>query len=179
MTREESGKWEIGQDVAVVEKERRIPKGAPCIPDPSARVEKQRLVEDPQGAIAIGGLVTKGSGEGLGKMMCVEGQGPHARREETVDGKGQQGLVKDRNQRLGKDVGQRREARAETRGKNERSGSAHAAGFLSADSRSMRRRIASAAQAAPKPLSILVTVTPLAQLLTMPSRAASPSKLAP
>ncbi len=36
-----------------------------------------------------------------------------------------------------------------------------------------------AAKAAPKPLSILTTVMPLAQLLSMPSRAARPPKLAP
>jgi hypothetical protein len=39
--------------------------------------------------------------------------------------------------------------------------------------------IALATAAAPKPLSILTTETPLAQLFSIPSRAASPPKLAP
>jgi hypothetical protein len=42
-----------------------------------------------------------------------------------------------------------------------------------------RRQMRLAAAAAPKPLSILTTVTPAAQELSMPSRAASPPNDAP
>ena len=45
--------------------------------------------------------------------------------------------------------------------------------------RSAMRLIVEAATAAPKPLSMLTTVTPVAQELSMPRRAASPPKLAP
>ena len=44
---------------------------------------------------------------------------------------------------------------------------------------SLFRLIRLAAKAAPKPLSILTTVTPLAQELSMPSRAAIPPNAAP
>ena len=47
------------------------------------------------------------------------------------------------------------------------------------DSRPISRLINEAAYAAPKPLSMLTTVTPLAQLLSIPSKAAIPPKLAP
>ena len=45
--------------------------------------------------------------------------------------------------------------------------------------RSLRALIWLAAKPAPKPLSIFTTVTPLPQLFNIPSRAASPPKLAP
>lgn len=45
--------------------------------------------------------------------------------------------------------------------------------------RSAMRLMVEAATAAPKPLSMLTTVTPVAQELSMPRRAASPPKLAP
>ena len=110
-------------------------------------------------------------------MVCVERDLAEPGRDHAVEGKGQKRLLKDGNEWLGEEIGQRRKAGAETCGQNEGGGCGHRTD--SASRFSERRRIASAAQAAPKPLSMLVTVTPLAQLFTMPSRAAIPSKLAP
>ena len=79
-----------------------------------------------QGATSIGGLVTEHPGKGRGKVMRVHRERSHSGRDEAVQGEGQKRLVKDRNQRLGKNVGQRRKARAETRGQNKCGRSIHA-----------------------------------------------------
>jgi hypothetical protein len=110
--------------------------------------------------------------------MRVEGNLAESRRHHAVEGKGQERLMEDRDERLGKKVGERGETGAESCGQDEGGGGTHR--HLAAEwVFSTRRRMESAAKAAPNPLSMFTTVTPLAQLLTMPSRAVSPWKWAP
>ena len=165
---------EIGEDVPVVEQEGRLTKGAARVADASPGIQQERLMEDPQRTAAVAGFVAKDPGKGPGKMMRVEDERPDPGRNQAVEGVGQERLVKDRNQWLRQEIRQRAQPCSEARREDKSGGGAHAVAFVST-----RRRIESAAKAAPNPLSMFTTVTPLAQLLTMPSSAVSPWKCAP
>jgi len=101
---------------------------------------------------------------------------PHARREKVVKGKSDERLVKHRHQRLGERVGERTQPCSQPRSEDERRFHSDLAQPLAS---SARRRIESAAQAAPNPLSMFTTDTRLAQLVSIASNAEIPPRFAP
>ena len=176
MTIEQISDRQIGKDIAIIEHKSGITESGSSVTNSTTGIEQERFMKEMQRVIPVGGFLAESMREGFGKMVRVERECSHTCGKKAVESKGQERFVKDRHQWLGKEIRQRCKTRSKTSSQNKGGRGTHAGSSVDF---STRRRIESAAQAAPNPLSMFTTVTPLAQLFTIPSRAAIPSKLAP
>ena len=102
-----------GQDVAVADKERFVPDPGFDVLEPTSGFEKDRFVEEGEGCISIGPV-----GECFfplpGQVVGVDGELLDSGGQAVVEGVFDEGPVKDRDERFGKDVGERTQTRTQT-----------------------------------------------------------------
>ena len=101
MHREQISQREIGENIAIVEKEGLLTQGTPGIANPSSGIEQKRLMKNPKLAVTVAELAPKDLRKSFRKMMGIECQSSRPCRNQTVESKCQKRLVKDRHQRLG------------------------------------------------------------------------------
>ena len=112
---------------------------------------------------------------GIRAMVGVDREAFNSAGDQMVERKRDQRLVVKRDQWFGPQFGQGAQTCAQSGPWHKGSGDV----WHQAEASATRRKIASAAQAAPNPLSILTTETRLLQLVSIPSNAESPPRFAP